>query len=209
MFRFLIADDHAIVIQGIGNLLQGQYPSAKIVQVYNAEDLIEKTMKEEWDLVITDFNMPGRNGLDALKQIREIHPRLPVLIMSMYAESQFGLRAIKAGASGYLGKETIHEELLKAVSTVLNGRRYITPVIAEQLADNLKDDNPKELYELLSDREFNVFKLLAEGKTPTDIAKQLMVSPTTISTFRSRIMDKLKMKSNSDLTRYALEKKLI
>src|SRR4029077_9412795 len=137
MPRFLIADDHAIVISGLRQLLLQQYPTAIIEEVPDAESLLKKIMEKEWDLVITDFSMPGRTGLDALKQIKETHPRLPILLMSMHNENEFGVRAIKAGASGYLGKDRIHEELLTAVKIVLQGRRYITPVIAEQLADAL------------------------------------------------------------------------
>lgn len=209
MLRFLIADDHAIVIQGIKHLLVTEYPTAHIEEVSDAESLVEKIMQDNWDLVISDLNMPGRTGLDALKQIRETHPKLPVLIMSMYNEKQFGVRAIKAGASGYLGKDHLHEELIKAIKTVLIGRKYITPAIAEQMADSLNDDRQMDLHEHLSDREFDVFKMLSEGKSTSEIARQLMLSPTTISTFRSRIMEKMKMKSNAELTRYAIEKKLI
>ena len=209
MLRFLIADDHAIVIQGIKHLLVTEYPTAFIEEVSDAEGLVKKIIQDKWDLVISDLNMPGRTGLDALKQIRETHPRLPVLIMSMYNEKQFGVRAIKAGASGYLGKDHLHEELIKAIKTVLIGRKYITPAIAEQMADALNDDKQMDLHEQLSDREFDVFKMLSEGKSTSDIARQLMLSPTTISTFRSRIMEKMKMKSNAELTRYAIEKNLI
>jgi len=209
MLRFLIADDHAIVIQGIKHLLVTEYPTAFIEEVSDAEGLVKKIIQGKWDLVISDLNMPGRTGLDALKQIRETHPKLPVLIMSMYNEKQFGVRAIKAGASGYLGKDHLHEELIKAIKTVLIGRKYITPAIAEQMADALNDDKQMDLHEQLSDREFDVFKMLSEGKSTSDIARQLMLSPTTISTFRSRIMEKMKMKSNAELTRYAIEKNLI
>ena len=209
MLRFLIADDHAIVIQGIKHLLVTEYPTAFIEEVSDAEGLVKKIIQDKWDLVISDLNMPGRTGLDALKQIRETHPKLPVLIMSMYNEKQFGVRAIKAGASGYLGKDHLHEELIKAIKTVLIGRKYITPAIAEQMADALNDDKQMDLHEQLSDREFDVFKMLSEGKSTSDIARQLMLCPTTISTFRSRIMEKMKMKSNAELTRYAIEKNLI
>src|ERR1043165_5816194 len=137
MLRFLIADDHAIVIQGIKHLLVTEYPTAFIEEVSDAEGLVKKIIQDKWDLVISDLNMPGRTGLDALKQIRETHPKLPVLIMSMYNEKQFGVRAIKSGASGYLGKDNLHEELIKAIKTVLIGRKYITPAIAEQMADSL------------------------------------------------------------------------
>ena len=209
MPRFLIADDHAIVISGLRQLLLQQYPSAIIEEVPDAESLFEKVTEKEWDLIITDFNMPGRTGLDALRQIKMSHPKIPILLMSMYSENKFGIRAIKAGASGYLGKDRIHEELLIAVKMVLQGRRYITPAIAEQLANALGSPDDTKPHEDLSDREFEVFKMLAEGKSTSSIAEQLMISPSTISTYRARIMEKMKMNSNADLTRYAMEENII
>ena len=173
MLRFLIADDHAIVIEGIKQLLLQEYPSALIENVPDADSLINKITEQDWDVVISDFNMPGRTGLEALKEIKESHPKLPVLIMSMYEEKQFGMRTIKAGASAYLSKNTIHEELLKAIKLVLQGRKYISSAIAEQMADSLNDDGTMELHEQLSKRELAVFKMLAEGKSTTEIAKQL------------------------------------
>ena len=162
-----------------------------------------------WDIVITDMNMPGRSGLDALHQIKQIDPALPVLIMSMYPEDQYALRVIKAGASGYLGKETIHDNLVNAIETVRKGKRFITPSIAEKLADAIDTAKNSESHELLSDREFDVFKLLATGKSVTDIATQLSLSATTVSTYRSRILEKMQMKSNAELARYAVENRLI
>lgn len=153
--------------------------------------------------------MPGRSGLDALHQIKQSSPKLPVLIMSMYPEDQYALRVLKAGASGYLGKETIHDDIVKAIETVRMGKKFITPTIAEKLADAFDDGATRHLYEHLSDREFDVFKLLASGKSVTEIGEQLSLSATTVSTYRSRIMDKMSMRSNADLTRYALENNLI
>jgi len=153
--------------------------------------------------------MPGRSGLDALSQIKQINPHLPVLIMSMYPEDQYALRVLKAGASGYLGKETIHDHLIQAIQTVQLGKKFITPSIAEKLADAVRNDAGHEPHELLSDREFDVFKLLAAGKSVSEIANQLSLSTTTVSTYRTRIMSKMSIKSNADLTRYALEKKMI
>jgi len=209
MIRILIADDHAIVRRGMKQILLEQYPSADVAEAGDAETLVAKVVEGGWDIVITDMNMPGRSGLDALHQIKQIDPALPVLIMSMYPEDQYALRVIKAGASGYLGKETIHDNLVNAIETVRKGKRFITPIIAEKLADAIDTAKKSEPLELLSDREFDVFKLLANGKSVTDIATQLSLSATTVSTYRSRILEKMQMKSNAELARYAVENKLI
>ena len=208
MLRFLIADDHAIVRKGLKQILLEEYPTAEIGEAGDAESLANKCTQELWDVVISDLNMPGRSGLDALKQIKQTCPQLPVLIMSMYPEDQYALRVLKSGASGYLSKERIHDELIPAVQTVLNGRKFITSSIAEILAESL-ETKPGQIHELLSNREFDVLKLIASGKSVSEIAEQLSLSVTTVSTYRARILEKLKMRSNADLTRYALEKNLI
>ncbi len=209
MIRILIADDHAIVRRGLKQILTEQYPSVHIGEASDAETLITAIMNDKWDVVVCDMNMPGRSGLDALNQIKQISPQLPVLIMSMYPEDQYAIRVLKAGASGFLGKETIHDDIVKAIETARLGRKYITPAIAEKLADSLDTAITRPLHEILSDREFDVFKLLASGKSITEIGEQLSLSATTISTYRSRIMDKMNMRSNADLTRYALERNII
>lgn len=204
MIRVLIADDHAIVRRGLKQLLLEQYPTASIGETGDAGDLIAKVMSQEWDVVICDINMPGRSGLDALQQIKELSPKLPVLVMSMYPEDQYALRVLKAGASGYLGKETIHDDLVKAIETVRMGRKFITPSIAEKLANALDKETNSPPHEQLSNREFDVFKLLAAGKSVSEIASQLSLSATTVSTYRARILEKMAMRSNSELTRYAI-----
>jgi two-component system, NarL family, invasion response regulator UvrY len=209
MLRVLIADDHAIVRKGLKQLLLEEYPSAKVEEVADAESLINKTIQEEWDIVICDLSMPGRSGLDALRQIKQSNPSLPVLIMSVHPEDQYALRVLKAGASAYLGKETVHNELIKAIQTARMGKKYITPSIAEKLADAFENETGKESHQSLSDREFDVFKLLAAGKSISEIAAQLSLSITTVSTYRSRVLDKMKMRSNAEMTRYALETGLI
>jgi len=209
MIRILIADDHAIVRKGLRHLLLEEYPTAIIEEVTDAESLIVKSISSEWNVVICDLNMPGRSGLDALIQIKQSSPKLPVLIMSMHPEEQYALRTLKAGASGYLNKETIHSDLIKAMQTVMMGKKFITPSVAEKLANALNSDTTKSMHEKLSDREFEVFRLLAEGKQVSEIAEKLSLSVTTVSTYRSRVMDKLNMKSNSDLTRYAIENGII
>ncbi|RXK57535.1 response regulator transcription factor [Lacibacter luteus] len=209
MKRILIADDHAIVRRGLRLLLLEEYPSAEIGEASDAETLINKIIQHEWDVVICDISMPGRSGLDALSQIKQMAPKLPVLIMSMYPEDQYALRVLKAGAAGYLGKETIHDDIIKAIHTVELGKKFITPTIAEKLAKAFEEDQSDQLHEKLSDREFDVFKMLASGKAVSEIANQFALSVTTVSTYRSRVLEKMGMKSNADLTRYALEKKLI
>ncbi len=207
--KILIADDHAIVRKGLKQLIRDEYPSAHLEGVNDTEELMSKLMEESWDIVICDLNMPGRSGLDALHQIRHSYPSLPVLIMSMYPEDQYALRVIKAGASGYLGKDNIHEDIIKAIRTVLLGKRFITPAVAEKLAQAYGSDQEQTPHAKLSDREFDVFKLLASGKPVSDIAEQLSLSVTTVSTYRARVLDKMNLKSNADLTRYALDNNLI
>ena len=205
MLKILIADDHGIVRKGLKQILLEQYPTAIIGEAETADLLIASTLKEKWDIVICDMSMPGRSGLDALNQIKQSTPQLPVLIMSMHPEDQYAVRVLKAGAAGFLGKETIHDDIIKAIETVRLGKKYITPEIAEKLAEALDTGIHQALHQTLSDREFDVFKLLASGKSVTEIGEQLLLSATTISTYRSRIMEKMGMRSNSDLTRYALE----
>ena len=209
MLKILIADDHAVVRKGLKQILLEEYPSADIGEVGDAESLIAEVVKNNWDIVISDMSMPGRSGLDALTQIKQIAPQIPVLIMSMYPEDQYALRVLKAGASGYLGKENIHSDIIKAIQTVQLGKKFITPSIAEKLANALGDDKDLQPHETLSDREFEVLKLLSSGKAVTDIATQLSLSATTVSTYRSRIMEKMNMHTNAELTRYSLENKLI
>lgn len=210
MIRILIADDHPVVRKGLKLLIREEYPSAHLEGVNDTEALMGKLTERSWDIVICDLNMPGRSGLDALHQIKQAYPSLPVLIMSMYPEDQYALRVLKSGAAGYLGKESIHENIIKAIHTVLLGKKFITPSIAEKLADALgSGDTTLSSYEKLSDREFDVFKLLASGKSVSEIAEQLSLSVTTVSTYRSRILEKMDMKSNADITRYALDHKLI
>lgn len=209
MIKILIADDHAIVRKGLKQILLDEYPSATIGEAADAEDLLKEVVSTEWDIVICDMNMPGRSGLDALSQIKQSAPQLPVLIMSMYPEEQYALRVLKAGASGYLGKDAIHDDIIRAIQTVRLGKKFITPAVAERLAAALGEDNTQQPHESLSDREFDVFKLLAAGKSVSEIAAQLSLSSTTVSTYRSRIMEKMNIRSNAGLTRYALEKNLI
>lgn len=207
--KVLIADDHAIVRRGLKDILQEGFPLAEIDEVGDADDLLKKVFKQEYDVVISDLSMPGRSGLEALQQLRQYNSKTPVLILSIYPEDQYAVRVLKAGASGYLNKDLAPEELVNAVNRVLTGRKYITPSIAEKLAETFDLHSEKSLHEHLSDREFEVMKMLASGKSVSDIGTILHLSVTTISTYRSRILSKMNMKSNAELTQYSIEHKLI
>jgi len=209
MIRILIADDHAVVRKGLKQILFDDFPSCEIEEVSNTEELILKVMKSNFDVVISDLSMPGRSGMEALQYIKQHYPKLPVLILSMHAEEHYALRVLKAGASGYLGKDSASTELVKAVNRVLLGKKYITSTIAEKLASSLDRDSDKLPHEYLSDREFEVLKMLANGKSVSDIAELLLLSITTVSTYRARIMTKMNLKTNADLTLYAVQHKLI
>jgi DNA-binding NarL/FixJ family response regulator len=207
--RILIADDHAIVRRGLRDILLEEFRFAEIEEAVDAEELIKKITKDEWTVVLTDLSMPGRSGLEALLQIKQLHPRLPVLILSVHPEEQYAVRALKAGAAGYLNKDMAPDELVNAVHRVVSGKKYITPSIAEKLASVFDYTSDKLLHEHLSNREFEVLKLIAAGKAVSDIADLFHLSVTTISTYRARIMAKMNMKTNADLTQYAIAHKLI
>jgi DNA-binding NarL/FixJ family response regulator len=208
--KILIADDHTIVREGITMLLTEAYPFAEITDVSDSVDLMKSVMKGKWDVVICDISMPpGDSGLDAIKKIKEYAPGTPVIILSMHAADQYAVRAIKAGASGYLTKGAATLELVKAVNHVLSGRKYLSPEVADALADAFEHSQNKQTVENLSDREFEVFKLLASGKPISDIAKQLILSTNTISTFRARVFEKMGFHNNMELIKYAVDNKLI
>lgn len=209
MLRVLIADDHTVVRRGLKQILLEGFPAAMVEEVGDAEELIKKIIQAEWDLVISDLSMPGRSGLEALQQIKQIQPKLPVLILSIHPEEQYALRVLRAGAAGYLSKDMAPDELVIAVQKVLMGKKYITETIAEKLASVLDQDGNKAPHESLSDREFSVLKLLASGKSVSEIAESMFLSVTTVSTYRTRIMNKMNMKNNADLTLYAIEYKLM
>jgi two-component system invasion response regulator UvrY len=207
--RILIADDHAIVRRGLRDILLEEFPFAEIEEAGDSEDLIKKIAKNEWSVVVTDLSIPGRSGFEALLQIKLLHPTLPVLILSVHPEDQYAVRALKAGAAGYLNKDLAPDELVNAVHRVVSGKKYITPSIAEKLVSAFGCSSDKSSHEHLSNREFEVFKLIASGKSVSDIADTFHLSITTISTYRARIMVKMNMKTNADLTKYAIEHELI
>lgn len=209
MLRVLLADDHAIIRKGLRQLLLEEFPSASIQETADAGSAINKIITDEFDIIICDLSMPGRSGLDVLQFVKQQGLKTPVLILSIHPEEQYAVRTLRAGAAGYLSKDAATEELVKAVRRILQGRKYISASVAEIMASELDPETAKPPHELLSDRELQVFKELADGKPVSEIAEQLHLSITTVSTYRSRILEKMEMKSNADMTRYALENKLI
>jgi two-component system, NarL family, invasion response regulator UvrY len=207
MKRIILADDHSFIRLGLIQILKDEYPSALIQEVSDGESLIKEVKKNDWDLVISDLDMPGKNGLEALEQIKLIKPYLPVLILSIYSEDLYAVRVLRAGASGYINKNAAPYELINAIQRISMGRKYITPEIGEKLLLHL--DTGKNPHELLTNKEFEIFKLLAYGKTITQIAELHSLALTTVSTHRSRIMEKLKLSNNSELTRYAIAHQII
>ncbi len=209
MLKVLIADDHEIVRRGIKQILQEEFSFAQIDEAGDTDSLIKKALAQDWDIIISDMNMPGGGGLEALHHIRQQKPEVPVLILSIYPEEQYALRVIKAGASGYLNKDAAPEELIIALRNILSGKKYITPQVAEQLSSSLNQHPEKLLHEMLSKRELIVLRLLAAGKSIGEIAEKLSLGATTISTYRSRILAKMNKKNNAELIQYAIENKLI
>ena len=206
--NILIADDHAIVRKGLIGLLQEGYPSVSIFEAVNSNETIDIARQRTFDVILMDISMPGRNGIETLKQLRLDGIKTPVLMLSMHPESQYAIRCLKAGAAGFINKETATEELLGAVQKVLSGKKYITPTIAEKLAETM-ESGLQPLHEMLSDREMQVLQKIASGKTVSEIADEISLSVNTISTYRSRILEKLQLSNNAELTRYAIENDLV
>ena len=207
MTKIILADDHRFIRLGLIQILKDEYPSVEITEVSDGETLIKEVTLHDFDLVISDLDMPGRSGLEALEQIKLIKPKLPVLILSIYTEDLYAVRVLRAGASGYMNKNAAPEELITAIQRIFLGRKYITPGIAEKLLIHF--DSDKKPHELLTNREFEIFKLLALGRTISQIADSHSLALTTVSTYRSRIMEKLQLSTNSELTRYAITHHLI
>jgi DNA-binding NarL/FixJ family response regulator len=207
--KILITDDHAVVRQGLKQILLEEFTRAEFGEATNAQEAIERVWKENWDVVILDITMPGRSGLEVLKEIKKSRPKLPVLVLSMHPEDQFAIRILKIGASGYMTKESAPNELVGAVRKVIAGGRYVSPSLAEKMASYLTIDVHTPPHERLSDREFLVLRLIASGKTPTAIARELALSVKTISTYRMRILEKMNMSNNAELTHYAIQNQLL
>ena len=208
--RILIADDHTIVREGIKMLLTEAYPAAQITDVSDAATLLDHVLKEKWDVVISDISMPpGDSGLDILPKIKSHSPSMPVIILSMQSPEQYAVRAMRSGAAGYLTKGAATLELVNAVNMVLSGRKYVSPEVAYILADAFENTGHKKTIENLSDRELEVFNLLAAGRTISEISKTLVLSNNTISTFRGRIFEKMGFHNNMELIRYAIDNKMV
>ena len=206
MKRIILADDHSFVRVGLAQILRDEFPSAEIMEVSDGETLIREALMKEWELVITDLDMPGRSGIEALEQIKQVKPELPVIVLSIYPDELYAVRVFKAGASAYLNKNAAPEELIDAINRVSLGRKYITPEIAEQLLQFGEDKKP---HEYLSNREFEIFKLFARGRTVSQIADALSLAPTTVSTHRRKIFQKLNLTTPAELTRYAIANQII
>jgi two-component system invasion response regulator UvrY len=208
--KILIADDHTIVREGIKMLLIEAYPSAMIVDVSDSVELLRLVFDEKWDVIISDISMPpGDSGLEAIKKIKHHTPATPVIILSMHAPEQYAVRAMQSGASGYLTKGAATLELVNAVNQVLTGKKYLTAEVVNVLADAFENSNSHKTIQHLSEREGEVFKMLAQGKTISEIAKELTLSTNTISTFRSRVFEKMGFHNNLELIKYAIDHKLV
>jgi len=209
MINVFIADDHAIVRQGLKQIVSDAEDMAVIGEAGNGGDALRQLRQCAPDVLILDIAMPGKSGVEVLKQIKQEIPKLPVLILSMYPEEQYAVRLIKAGAAGYLAKESAPELLVSAIRIVAQGKRFISPSVAELLANELERDSDLPLHHALSDREFQILRLIASGKTVSEIADSLALSVKTVSTYRTRMLDKMKLKNNAELMHYAIKNSLI
>ena len=209
MLRILVADDHEVVRKGLMKVLAEILQPIQVDEARNGQEAVSKVWKSEYDLVVLDIKMPGKSGLDVLKEIKQHRPKLPVMILSMHPEEQFAIRAMRAGASGYLTKESAGDELVLAIRKALKGEKYISGSLAQILAGELDSDSEKPPHELLSDREFQVMLMIASGKPVGAIAKELCLSVKTISSYRANILLKTRMKNNAEITHYAIQNKLV
>ncbi|AZG09537.1 DNA-binding response regulator [Pigmentiphaga sp. H8] len=209
MIRLVLADDHAIVRSGLRQIAQAEEGISVVGEAADCGDLLDVLRKTEADVVLMDISMPGKNGLEGLKQVRERWPRIAVLMLSMYPEDQYAVRSVKAGAAGYLHKNSPPETVIAAIRAVARGKKYITPELAEQLATHLSQGDERPPHELLSDREYQTMVMIASGRTLTQIAEEISLSPKTVSVYRARLLEKMKLKNNAELTHYALKHKLV
>jgi DNA-binding NarL/FixJ family response regulator len=209
MIKVLIADDHAVVLEGLKQILSETADISVVAEAANGQAVLDKVRSTQVDVVVLDIAMPGRSGLDILLHLKRERPNLPVLVLSIHPEDQYAVRVLKAGASGYLTKESAPEQLITAIRKVVIGGKYVSPALAEKLAFDLEADVDKPLHETLSDREYEVLCLIALGKTVKEIADKLSLSVKTISTYRSRILEKMKMKNNAELTHYVIRQGLV
>lgn len=207
--NILIADDHAIVRKGLVQLLREGFEDVSVMEATNSIEAINLCRNNVFDVILLDISMPGRNGMETLKQLRTDGIKTPVLMLSMHSEDQYAIRALKAGAAGFVNKEAATEELLTAVQRAASGKKYITPSVAEKMAAAISDRGELPSHEILSDREMQVLQQIALGKTVSEIAEEISLSVNTISTYRTRLLDKLKLTNNAELTRYAIENHLV
>jgi two-component system invasion response regulator UvrY len=209
MIRVLIVDDHAIVRRGLRELVSDEFRGAAFGEASDARQALEQLRKKAWDLALIDINLPGKNGLDLLKELKAQWPKLPVLVLSGHPEDQFAVRVLKAGAGGYMTKESAPEELAKAIRKILGGGRYVSPALAEKLAFGVRKDLTRTPHETLSDREYEVMSRIALGKTVTEIGEELSLSAKTISTYRARVLEKLDVKNSAEIVQYAIRNGLV
>lgn len=207
--RVLIADDHAIVRQGLRQILADTPDLLLAGEAENGAEMLRQVREGHWDVLLLDINMPFKNGIDTLKKIREEYPNLPVLILSMHPEEQYALRLLRAGAAGYMNKESAPEELVNAIRRVAQGKKYVSPAVAELLAEDIGNDAQEVPHAQLSDREFQVLLAISSGMALSEIAVSMALSVKTVSTYRTRIMEKMHMKSNADLIHYAIKNGLV
>jgi DNA-binding NarL/FixJ family response regulator len=207
--RVLIADDHTIVRNGIRLILESGLENVVCGEASNAQQVLASVRDHQWDLLLLDITMPGRSGLDILAEVRKTRPRLPVLVLSMHAEDQYGSRVLKAGASGYMTKESAPDELIQAIQRILSGGRYVSQAMAERLVMDLGRDSDRPPQEKLSSREFEVLRMIGAGKTVGQIADDLHLSPTTVSTYRTRLLEKLGVTSTAELMNFAIRNNLV
>jgi len=209
MIKVLIADDHAVVREGLRQILSGITDMVVAGEAGSAQEVLREIRKQAYTVLVLDIAMPGKTGLDILKELKEEQPGLPVLILSMYPEEQYAVRVLRAGASGYMTKESAPEELVGAIRKVAQGRKYISPSLAETLVGNLDIDAEKPMHQTLSDREYQVLCMIASGRKVSEIAEALSLSVKTISTYRTRILEKMRLRNNAELTFYAVEQHLV
>lgn len=207
--RVMIADDHAIVRQGLRQILSDTEDLEVAGEACNGVEALHLSREGEWDVVLMDVSMPDRNGIDALKLLKKEQPRLPVLILSMYPEEQYAIRALKAGAAGYLTKQSAPDQLVTAIRQVASGKKYVSASLAMELAEAISEDTDRPLHERLSDREYQTLCMIASGKTLTQIAEELNLSVKTVSVYRARLLEKMRLRNNAELTHYGLKYGLV
>jgi DNA-binding NarL/FixJ family response regulator len=209
MIKIIIADDHSVVRQGVRQIISDMPNMEVRDEAENGNDLFQKVLKNHYDIIILDIKMPGTNVIDLIKNIKAHKPHMPILVLSMYPEEQYAVRVLKSGASGYLTKESAPRDLVNAVQKIADGGKYISSKLAEQLADQLGDDGDKPIHETLSDREYQVFRMISSGKSVKGISDDLNLSEKTVSTYRSRVLQKMNLKNNAELTHYAFKHGLV